>query len=141
MIIHPLERHENQYIMDLAISCDRPTPCEIKFINYCRLYLQVLTISYMCNASGSALADGILNGHRCRSQSYSILEESSQERPNESVWWIWRRFIKTICYNKDQLMQPLGPWFDKISTRRRTAHTRTTSYSDTEYSLQTQLTQ
>ena len=35
MKIQPLERHGDQYIMDLAISSDRLTPCEIKFINYC----------------------------------------------------------------------------------------------------------
>ena len=117
--IQPLERQGDQYIMDIALKSRLITPCEIKYINYCRLYLQMLTISDMCNAEGTALAEGILTGNRHNDQSYSILEEPHQERPNETVWGIWRRFLRTICYDKDILMKPLGPWFARISTRRR----------------------
>ena len=119
MIVQPLERHGDRYIMDVALSCDRLTKCDIKFINYCRLHLQMLTISDMCNAAGTELADGVVKGFRCRSQSYSILEEPLQARPNELVWGIWRRFLRTFCYDKVKLMRPLGPWYAKFSTRRR----------------------
>ena len=119
MKLQALERHGDRYIMDVALACPCLTQCEIKFINYCRLYLQVLTISDMCNAVGNELADGILKGYRCRSQSYSILEEPLQARPNESVWGIWRRFLRSFCYEKTKLMRPLGPWHAQFSTRRR----------------------
>ncbi len=119
MKIQPLERHGDQYIMDVAIDSDCLSQREIKFINYCRLYLQVLTISDLCNAAGTELAEGIRKGYRCRSQSYSILEEPSQDRPNEMVWGIWRRFLKTICLKKDKLLQPLGLWYARLSSRRR----------------------
>jgi hypothetical protein len=92
---------------------------ELKLVNYCRLYLQVFSLSDMCNAEGTALAEGIRKGHLSKSQSYSLLEEPYQERPNEVAWGIWRRFLCTFCYDKDKLNRPLGPWFAQISTRRR----------------------
>ena len=117
--IQPLERHGDQYIMDLVLASDQFKPVEVKFVNYCRLYLRVLTISDLCNASGTHLAEGIHAGQYHHYQSYSILQEPLQERPNQAVWGIWRRFLKMICYNKTKLKRPLGPWFARISTRRR----------------------
>ena len=60
--IQPLERHGDQYILDVALTSKVLTECEIKFINYCRLYLQVLTISDLCNTEGTSLSKGILAG-------------------------------------------------------------------------------
>ena len=47
-----------------------------------------------------------------------VLEEPHHCRPNESVRGIWRLFLKTICYDKDQLQVSLGPWYARISTQR-----------------------
>jgi hypothetical protein len=119
MTIQSLERHGDQYIMDMVLATTSIKPSKVKFVNYCPLYLHVLTLSNMCNAAGTELSEGILAGYCRHSQSFSILEDLLQERPNEHVWGIWRRFLKTFCYDKDQLMRLLGPWFARFSTRRR----------------------
>ena len=64
--IQPLEQQGDQYIMNVGLKPTIITTCGMKFINYCRLYLQMLTISDMCNAEGTALAEakGILEGRR-----------------------------------------------------------------------------
>lgn len=111
MTVQELDRHGDQYIMDVVLASNRFALAEVKFVNYCRLFLQVLTISDLCNASGTELAEGILAGYRHVSQSWSSLHEPFQERPNNQVWGLWRRFLKLICYDKDQLNRPLGPWF------------------------------
>lgn len=64
------------------------------------------------------LAEGIHTGYRHHSQSSSTLVEPLQERPNQYVWGIWRRFLKMICYDKIKLKHPLGPWFARRSSRR-----------------------
>jgi hypothetical protein len=48
--------------MDVVLASRLFKPREIKFINYCRLYLQVLSLSDMYNAQGNALAVGITTG-------------------------------------------------------------------------------
>jgi hypothetical protein len=70
--IQPLQRHRDQYTV-LASQLFKSR--EIKFINYCRLYLQVLSLSDMFNAQGNALAVGIYDGYRSVSQSRSVLLE------------------------------------------------------------------
>jgi hypothetical protein len=94
-------------------------PLDTKNDKLLRLYLQVLTLSDICNAEGTQLVAGMSQGNRNRDQSYSILEEPLQERPNAVSWGIWRRFLQHMCYDKYRLSQPLGPWYARLSTRRR----------------------
>jgi hypothetical protein len=103
----------------MAMAIQGLSPGHIKMINYCRLYLQVLTLSDICNAEGTQLVAGMSQGNRNRDQSYSILEEPLQERPNAVSWGIWRRFLQHMCYDNYRLLQPLGPWYARLSTRRR----------------------
>ena len=78
MKIQPLERIGDQYIMDVALASNKLTLCEMKHVNFCRLYLQMLTISDMCNAEGTTLAEGVLDGQRHNDQRYPILKEPYQ---------------------------------------------------------------
>jgi hypothetical protein len=84
--IQPLQRQGDKYIMDLVLASNLFKAREIKFLNYCRLYLQVITLSDMYNAQGNALAVGIYDGYRSHTQSRSTLLEPFQERPNSQVW-------------------------------------------------------
>jgi hypothetical protein len=60
LTIQPLQRHKDFYIMDAVISSRAFSSSEIRQINYCRLYLQILTSSGMVNATGNRLSPGIL---------------------------------------------------------------------------------
>jgi hypothetical protein len=97
--IQPLERHGDKYLMEMAMVIPGLSPGHIKVINYCQLFLQVLTISNICNAEGTQLVAGTSQGNRNRDQSYSILEVPLQEQPNAVSWGIWRRFSRQFCYN------------------------------------------
>jgi hypothetical protein len=80
--IQPLQRQGDKYIMEVALASNLFQAREIKFLNYCRLYLQVLSLSDIYNAQGNALAVGIYDGYRSHTQSCSLLLEPLQERPN-----------------------------------------------------------
>jgi hypothetical protein len=58
LTIQPLQHERDYYIMDAAVSLPDFSPAAICQINYCRLYLQILTISDMTNATGTRLAPG-----------------------------------------------------------------------------------
>ena len=115
--LQPLQRVDDRYIMDLVLAAGFKKT-EIQRINYRRLYLQVLTISDMCNATGDQLAMGIYEGVKSSQQSISLLEEPLQERPGNYTWTIWRRFLKTLARDRRHLNNPLGPWDPIYPTRR-----------------------
>lgn len=87
--IQPWQREGDAYIMDFVLKSKLFSDKEIQGLNYCRLFLQLLTISDICNARGTDLAIGIFQGHKSCHQSISTLEEPLQEQPGEHVWAIW----------------------------------------------------
>jgi hypothetical protein len=117
--IQPLQRQGDKYIMDLVLASNLFKARDMKFLNCCRLYLQVLTLSDMYNAQGNALAVGIYDGYRSHTQSRSTLLEPFQERPNSQVWSLWRRFLRQITIDGCWAYDPLGWWYAGISTRRQ----------------------
>jgi hypothetical protein len=117
--IQTLQRHGDQYIMDVVLASRFFKPQEIKFINYCRLYLQVLSLSGMYNAQGNALAVGIYDGYRSASQSCSVLLEPLQDQPSKVTWSLWRRFLFLNTADGCWVCEPLGPWYNGLSTRCR----------------------
>ena len=119
LTIQPLLRQGDQYIMDMVLAQCSYTPKEVQRLNYCRLYLRALSLSDICNAQGNCFAMGVYEGLRSSQLSQSTLKDPLQERPGNHVWAIWRRFLKTLSYDKLHLNQPLGPWFNPIPRRRR----------------------
>jgi hypothetical protein len=57
-----LQRDYNTFIMDHVLQSQLFTAQQIRRINYCRLFLQAVTVSDITNASGSCLFKGILSG-------------------------------------------------------------------------------
>ena len=58
-----LQRHHDQYLMDMVLADPKWKPIEIKRINWCRLYLDVTTLSDITNAQGHQLDPGIYYGN------------------------------------------------------------------------------
>jgi hypothetical protein len=119
LTIKPLQRERDYYIMDAVVPLSDFPPSAICQINYCRLYLQILTISDMTNATGTRLAPGIRHGIHLWSQSKSKFQESHQERPNKAFWTIWRRFLNTLSNFHGYLFTPLGSWLFPADRLRR----------------------
>jgi hypothetical protein len=59
LTIQPLQRQNDFFLMDTAVTCPLLSPSDIKRVNYCRLYLQLTTLSDMTNAHGNRIAPGI----------------------------------------------------------------------------------
>jgi hypothetical protein len=78
------------------------TDTEIRTIYYCKSYLQVKRLSDLCTADGTFVLPSVAKGKRSIRQSVSRLNDIKQERPGEQAWVVWRRFLNTICKNKEE---------------------------------------
>ena len=112
------ERESDEFIMDVRLDADIFTDSEVKKVNYCRLYLQVMTISDICNAAGTHLAEGVRHGKFHPSQSRLAIKDCYQERPDEPTWAIWRRMLAIIFDKDDKLYLPMGRWVSGLPTCR-----------------------
>ncbi len=116
--IQPLQRTGDSFLMDRACNSGLFTAAELKRLNYCRLYLNVLTLSDVTDAKGNRFSPGILDGTRSVQQSSSKGPAAKQERPSDATWALWRRLLH-IFGKKNQLSPPLGPWLSSGPALRR----------------------
>jgi hypothetical protein len=106
--IHPLLRENDQYIMTLAYNLQF-TAYALKYINYCRLFLNVISIADLTDASGKYVS----------SEMYQIRRNSSNRSDSRCVQRVphafkirfWNKFLSYITISKRRkLKAPLGRW-------------------------------
>ena len=103
-------RVNDKCIMDI-INITIMTRTELLAINACRLYLQVITISDIVDATGKFLVSTYYRPP-LHYKSRSTFKWPYQPRPSESEWYYWRRMIRDyLCINETLVLRhPLGPW-------------------------------
>jgi hypothetical protein len=121
--IPPLIREHDQYLMGIAIHGGKFKPHQIRRINYCRLYLNVTTISEITNAKGNMIDPAMMNGTRESTMSSDKWQGVYQQKPDRVSWNLWKQMCKSISHkinNKWYLNQILGTWkIPKQSMRRQ----------------------
>ena len=91
----------------------------IEELNYCRLYLQVITIVDICTPDGKCITEWAYRGIR---KVWSAYNWPIQQRPSEQQWTWWQRHIRKLFLTHSRtLQQPLGSklpvfWHQRIST-------------------------
>jgi hypothetical protein len=103
----PIQRKNNVYIMDLVLSSNCFYEYEIGVINYCRMYLQSVTMSDICLAKGVTIDPAFLLGTPTATSSTSKWVNINQARPNEPSWQLWRTACSQWSLN-GKLYFPLG---------------------------------
>ena len=89
-------------------------PKEMKRLNACRLYLQVVTVADITDGSGRFVISQYMKGHKCADRT-STWEWPSQLRPSSVAWNLWRKSItRCLCTSLRSLRlhNTLGPWYD-----------------------------
>jgi hypothetical protein len=104
----PLQREHDFYLMDVILASKRFTDEEIRKINYCRLYLQALTISDLIIAGGTRLDPYFLKGRCGPMLSSTRLHHVNQARPDSHSWNLWQRANYLWTSQGTKLLQPLG---------------------------------
>ena len=119
MFLPPIQRSNDVYIMDLVLHSAAFSPTQIRIINYCRLYLQAITMADICLADGVSLDKSMLAGNPSPTSSVSHWIHINQGRPDESSWRLWREACSHWSY-QNQLHFHLGPWIKPGNTLCRT---------------------
>lgn len=119
MPLLPIQRGHDAYIMDIALTIPNLRPAELRYINYCRYFVQTLTIADITTACGTKISQGISNGTDLQLLSTSRLDEPYQEKPGNRAWTAWRKFLKHISSPNGTLYRPLGPWLHRYHLLRR----------------------
>ena len=113
-----LQRRNDEYIMDILMASNHYTPAEIRKLNYCRLFLNVTTITDITKPCGTMIDNSLLNGvpspYSSRSNHLSI----HQENPSPSEWKLWRRAYLIWSDINGKLRTPLGEWIHPIHAQR-----------------------
>jgi hypothetical protein len=118
----PLMRENDQYLMEIATNMGKFKPHQLQRINYCRLYMNVTTVSEITNAKGDMLDPAMLNGDRATTMSSDRWQRVNQQRPDRVSWNLWNQVCKSISSkvnNKWYLKQQLGKWTIPQEQRRR----------------------
>jgi hypothetical protein len=107
--IPPLQRTNDQFIMDHVLSSRKFTAPEIQQINYCRLYLRVQLLSDICTIDGTRIHPAILRGTRSPIATANDVP-FSQDNPGFHQWILWRRVCRIFGTTDGTLYTPLGSW-------------------------------
>jgi len=100
-----LARASDQMLMDLVLQLNFDHS-QLRQLNACRLYLQVLTVSDISTADGCHLLPSACNGNR-DDHRISKLQWPNSVRPTN--WSAWNKLLQHIGTG-DRLSTPLGQW-------------------------------
>jgi hypothetical protein len=117
--------------MDLVTRSNAFTPDEARIINYCRQYLDVITVSDISTATGGALISGIEWGEQDNCCSTSKDHITHQPALAIFFWTYWQRLLRVIADSDGQLFGSLGTWLHSGKSLRR----RWNAYFDYRYKL------
>ena len=122
--VTPLQRQGDAFLMDLAIQSGKFKPTQLRQLNYCRLYLNVLLVSDISNANGTNLNPETYRGSP---PDVTTKHKVNQKRPNSKSWMQWRRLMYILADGSKhhRLRKPLGKWLvsaDKFRKKWTTLH-------------------
>ena len=121
--IPAIQRQYDRHIMDMVLANSKWKPTHIKRINWCRLYLNVTTLSDITNAQGNQIDPAIYTGDLDSIQARCTWQCVYQKKLDNSSWKIWRQFCRSFTtsapHRRYNLIQPLGDWLVPASQMRR----------------------
>ena len=117
--IPPIQRVNDAYIMDMVLASGKFKPAQIRQINYCRMYLQAVTISDISRANGMELDLSMRRGQPFPQNSTSRWHRFNQARPPQTAWTLWQKACLLWSDTTGQLSQQLGMWLYPANELRR----------------------
>jgi hypothetical protein len=81
--------------MDTILWSEAFTIVQIKILNYCRLCLQVVTVSDICHANGTYVNAGYISGFPTLLSSQTNWITTNQAQPVDKHWALWQLAMPT----------------------------------------------
>jgi hypothetical protein len=104
------QRQRDTHLMDIVTTHEAFPPEIQEIMNYCRLFLEVVTISDISNAAGTHLIPGVEWGELDNFPSKSNQHQTKQSSPAVFFWIYWQCLLHIIAHPDGTLHTPLGPW-------------------------------
>jgi Reverse transcriptase (RNA-dependent DNA polymerase) len=82
-------RHNDLYLMDIFINSAKYSPQELQQLNWCRIYLQVITVADITDARGHRILHHIWQGNK-ETQPRAQYAWPNQGKPSRQSWIAWR---------------------------------------------------
>ena len=117
--IPPKQRERDEYLMDMILESGQFTNLEIRRLNYCRLFLQAVTLSDITDTSGEQLDLSKRQGELSMYSSRTMLLNVKQDRPSPVEWKLWRKANLIWSHPDGTLHTPLGEWLHRIHQQRQ----------------------
>jgi hypothetical protein len=108
--VPPLQRKNDSYIMDHILDSNQFKPIDIQKINYCRMYLQAITVSDISNASGTRLLPGVVQGDLSNITSTTNWHWIHQARPERTSWKLRNHACNLFSSADGILHEDLHEW-------------------------------
>ena len=89
--IQPPQRVDDFYLMDCILKSKQFKPAQIRRLNYCRLYLQAITLSDITTNTGLHLDLSKRNGSPSLYSSVTQNVRVNQDRPSQAEWKLWKK--------------------------------------------------
>ena len=113
-----LQRENDRYIMDIALTQGSFSTNELQKINGCRLFLQVTSLADITSGDGTFILKHYWDGARDGSV-ISPFRWPKQGQPKDKEWTLWRKVLKLVCLRGRILFTPLGNWLDTETKYKR----------------------
>ena len=117
--IPPKQRHGDEYLMDMILDSGQFTNAQIRRLNYCRLYLQAITLSDVTDADGQVLDLSKRQGKQSFQSSRTTWLHVNQDRPSTPEWTLWKKANLIWSYPDGTLHTPLGEWLVQPHQQRQ----------------------
>ena len=104
--------------MDMIIKSGRYTPLEIRKLNFCRLYLQAVTLADVSKPNGQDLDLCFLLGTSSLQSGCTRWHNVHQECPSEREWILWSSANQILSDPQGRLIRPLGAWIHSPQASR-----------------------
>jgi len=105
-----LPRENDVFLMDYFIALRLPVSI-LRALNFCRVYLQVITLSDICSADGTYILPQAKAGSPLPYRT-STLDWPNQGKPLPADWATWRHSLAYL-EERGKLQTPLGAWIHK----------------------------
>jgi len=122
-MVPPRQRANNVYLMEIAIQCGKFGPKDLRRLNHCRLWLNVVMLADVANAAGTQVEDKFYFAKRIERDEIGCRKgrQANQFKPNEKAWKVWRRLLNKLCVTRYQRrhLRPMGQWLVPPAQMRR----------------------
>ena len=113
----PLHRAKDSLLMSVFIDAE-VDQVDLMWLNWCRMYLEIVTVSDLVSADGSTIQLAPWLGRRFKHKR-DLIQWPRSERPGEKHWKLWRETLtQTLLQDTSgsrRLRSSLGDWSDDFS--------------------------